>query len=162
MRFSSSQLERLFASHHRAFFVAALSITRNRAAAEDAVHDALLAVASVSTEPDDLKAYVFAVVRNKALLQLKQARHSDTESSREDYFAEEAFDGIEAEQRIFLDQALKQLETLEPQQQQVLIMKIFADLTFREISEAMDSPLNTVCSWYRRGLKQLQENLNEP
>lgn len=161
MRFSSSQLERLFASHHRAFFVAALSITRNRATAEDAVHDALLAVASVATEPDDLKAYVFRVIRNKALLQLRQAKKRDTESRQWEFIAEESLNGLDAEQRVFLDQALKRLETLETQHQQVLIMKIFADLTFREISEAMDSPLNTVTSWYRRGLKQLQENLDE-
>lgn len=161
MRFSSNQLERLFVSHHRAFYVAALSITRNRAAAEDVVHDALLAVASVPTEPDDLKAYLFKVIRNKALLHLKQATRLENGSGELEIIDTASLDELDAEQKIYIDQALEKMKNLEPQQQQVLVMKIFADLTFREISEAMDSPLNTICSWYRRGLKQLQENLDE-
>ena len=161
MRFSSNQLERLFTSHHRAFFIAALSVTRNRAAAEDAVHDALLAVASVSTEPDDLKAYVFKVIRNKALLQLKQASRLDSSCRALEFIAAETLSELTAEQRVFIDQALHQIAGLESQHQQVLIMKIFADLSFREIAEAMGSPLNTVTSWYRRGLRQLQEKLDE-
>jgi hypothetical protein len=40
MRFSFNQLERLFSSHQREFFVA------------------LLAVAALATQPEDLKAYV--------------------------------------------------------------------------------------------------------
>ncbi|PCJ19979.1 MAG: hypothetical protein COA96_16035 [SAR86 cluster bacterium] len=161
MRFSSSQLERLFVTHQRAFFVAALSITRSRAAAEDAVHDALLAVASVATEPDDLKAYVFRVIRNKALLFLKQGRMASANQTDLEFIARDSLDKLDSEQTVFITQALKQLETLELHHQQVLIMKIFADLSFREIAEIMDSPLNTVTSWYRRGLKQLQEKLDE-
>jgi len=158
MRFSFNQLERLFARHHKEFFVAAVSITRNRAAAEDAVHDALLAVATGSTRPDDLKAYMFRVVRNKALLYLQQAKRFSDTPPADEFIAAEA---LQEEDRIFLNQLLRQIEELEFNQQQVLVLKLIAGLTFAEIAETMDSPLNTVTSWYRRGLQKLQEKLDE-
>ncbi len=151
-------LERLFANHHKSFFAAALTITRDRAAAEDAVHDALLAVASVKTQPDDLKAYVFRVIRNKAILYNKQSKRCVNEAPEKEFIATETLDN---DQKIFVSQVLKQIEALEPNQQQVLIMKIFAELTFKEIAEIMECPMNTVASWYRRGMNQLQEKFDE-
>ncbi len=161
MRFSFNQLERLFSSHHREFFVAALSITRNGAAAEDVVHDALLAVAASQTKPDNLKAYVFRVIRNKALLHIRQAKRIDDSGLVLDYIDSDSLAALNPEEKIFISQALEKIATLDAQQQQVLFLKIFADLTFKEIADVMDSPMNTVSSWYRRGLQHLQEMLNE-
>ena len=53
-----AELKELFASQHKHLYVAALAITRNRASAEDCVHDALLAVAEIETELDDIEAYI--------------------------------------------------------------------------------------------------------
>ncbi|GJM12152.1 MAG: hypothetical protein DHS20C12_05550 [Pseudohongiella sp.] len=161
MRFSFNQLERLFSSHHHEFFVAALSITRVRASAEDVVHDALLAVAALETQPDNLKAYVYRVIRNKALQHLKQAQRVDDAGLDLDYIDAESQGALNADERIYIQQALDKLATLESNQQQVLLLKFFADLSFKDIAEIMDSPLNTVSSWYRRGLQQLQEKLDE-
>lgn len=161
MRFSFNQLERLFASHHREFFVAALSVTRNGAAAEDVVHDALLAVAALDKPPENMKAYLFRVIRNKALLANKEAQRAESVGLELDYLNALSLKEFDGEQRLFLEQAIAKMESLEVNQQQVLLLKFFADLSFREIAEVMDCPLNTVSSWYRRGLQQLQENLNE-
>ena len=161
MRFSSKRLERLFSSHQHAFFVAALSITRNGAAAEDAVHDALLAVASLETQPQDLKAYIFRVIRNMALQQIKHRERFVEKGLNFDYIDQLSLSDLDAEERIFVEQALEQIDSLELNQQQVLLLKFFADLGFREIAEIMDSPMNTVSSWYRRGLQALQEKCDE-
>ena len=161
MRFSSKRLERLFSSHQHAFFVAALSITRNGAAAEDAVHDALLAVASLETQPRDLKAYIFRVIRNMALQQIKHRERFVEKGLNLDYIDQLSLSDLDAEERILVEQALEQIDSLEPNQQQVLLLKFFADLGFREIAEIMDSPMNTVSSWCRRGLQALQEKCDE-
>jgi len=161
MRFSFNQLERLFSSHQHEFFVAALSITRNGAAAEDVVHDALLAVAQLATQPEDLKAYVYRVIRNKALHQIKQAQRLDDSGLDLDYIDRLGMNELNFEERIFVEQALEKLATLESNHQQVLLLKFFADLSFKDIAEIMDSPMNTVSSWYRRGLQQLQEKCDE-
>ncbi|PCI76355.1 MAG: hypothetical protein COB20_10830 [SAR86 cluster bacterium] len=161
MRFSFNQLERLFSSHQHEFFVAALSITRNGAAAEDVVHDALLAVASLQTQPDNLKAYVYRVIRNKALLQIKQAQRLDTSGLDLDHIDRLSMNELSAEERVFIEQALEKITTLQSNQQQVLLLKFFADLSFKDIAAIMDSSINTVSSWYRRGLQQLQEKCDE-
>lgn len=161
MRFSSNQLERLFSSHQHEFFVAALSITRIRAAAEDVVYDALLAVASLQTPPKNLKAYVYRVIRNKALHQVKQRQRFDDSGLDLDYIDQLCLTEVKAEDKIFIEQALAQIATLEHNQQQVLLLKFFADLSFKDIAQIMETPMNTVSSWYRRGLQQLQEKLDE-
>ncbi|MDA0281704.1 MAG: RNA polymerase sigma factor [Proteobacteria bacterium] len=160
MRFSFNQLERLFSSHQHEFFVAALSITRNAAAAEDVVHDALLAVATLTSPPENLKAYVYRVIRNKAH-QIKQAQRLDDSRLDLDYIDRLSLNEFKIEEKVFVEQALEKLATLESNQQQVLLLKFFSDLSFKDIAEIMDSPMNTVSSWYRRGQQQLQEKLDE-
>lgn len=51
------------------------------------------------------------------------------------------------------------LNSLPPELRQVVVMKEFEELTFREISEALDLPLSTVKSRLYTGLKQLQMRL---
>lgn len=51
------------------------------------------------------------------------------------------------------------LNSLPLELRQVVVMKEFEELTFREISEALDLPLSTVKSRLYTGLKQLQMRL---
>lgn len=158
MRFSFNQLERLFSMHHRSLYVSALSITKDRAAAEDAVHDALLAVSDIKIRPDDLKAYLFKVVRNKALAYVKQReKYVEGESAAE--FIDQ--DSLASENKLFVRQVLEEIEALDVDTQQVVLLKLFSGLKFREISEITGSSENTVASKYRRGIVKLQEKLNE-
>ncbi|PCH58959.1 MAG: hypothetical protein COC19_08015 [SAR86 cluster bacterium] len=158
MRFGFNQLERLLAKHHQTFYISALSITKNRAAAEDAVHEALLSVSALTSDVDDLKAYVFKVIRNKAKRYVGQSARlvaADTVTEIIDSAS------MAHEDSVFLEQMLRHIEVLDKETQQVIIMKLFAGLTFNEIAEVMARSVNTVASWYRRGISQLQEKLNE-
>lgn len=146
------QLDRLFREHQQHCYVAALAITRNRAAAEDAVHDALVAVCTADVEPRDLKAYLFRAVRNKALDSLRRARRTDP--LPEDYLE---IDGHDETAAVFAEQVRRFISQLETDQQQVLIMKLFAGLTHEEIANILSTSPNTVATWYRRGLSRLKE-----
>ena len=53
------------------------------------------------------------------------------------------------------------LNSLPVELRQVVVMKEFEELTFREISEALDLPLSTVKSRLYTGLKQLQMRLEK-
>ena len=158
MGFGFGRLERLFSDHYKHFHAVAMSITKNRVMAEDAVHDALVAVAASNTSPHNLRAYVLTVIRNKALLQLKQGTRFVEDIPDQDFIQT---DGMPDEEIIFIQQVLRLVDELNQNHQQVLILKLFAGLTFSEIAEVMESPSNTVASWYRRGLAQLQEKLSE-
>ena len=154
-----TQLAQLFESKHKQLYVAALSVTRNRASAEDAVLDAMLAVSELNEEPDNLLAYLYRTVRNKALHTAKQSKRFSADSETLDFIDNKS---QSAEEQIFVTQILEQLEKLESNQQQVLIMKLFGDLTFDEIAEITANSPNTVASWYRRGLQKLKETIHEP
>ena len=153
------QLSELFESKQKQLYITAMAITKDRARAEDVVLDALLAVGELKQEPHDLAAYLFRVVRNKALHANKQAARFSDEPSF-DHFIDVSSQS--AEQQVFTRQILQQLETLEHNQQQVLIMKLFGGLTFDEIAKITENSPNTVGSWYRRGLMQLKEKIHEP
>lgn len=154
-----AKLTELFEARKEQLYVAAMAITRERAAAEDVVLDALLAVSQLRQTPDNLSAYVFRTVRNKALHSNRQARRFQSEAELAEFIDTRS---QSPEQQIFATQVISHLEQLESNQQQVLIMKLFGDLTFQEIAEITESNPNTVASWYRRGLATLKETLHEP
>lgn len=148
----------LFESRRRQLYVAALAITRDRDSAEDAVHDALLAIAALEVEPIDLESYLFRTVRNKALHGVKRDKRIDRNIDPADFLDVEE---CSEEERVFATEVTKYLDALEENPRQVIVMKLFADLTFNEIAEIMSTSPNTVASWYRRGLSKLKEQLYE-
>ena len=148
----------LFETRQRELYVAALAITRERDSAEDAVHDALLAIVTLEVAPTDLEAYLFRTVRNKALHGMKRDQRIDRTLDPVDFLNTE---GCPVEQKQLATKVLKYLDVLEEHPRQVIVMKLFADLTFNEISKIMDSSPNTVASWYRRGLSKMKEQFYE-
>lgn len=149
------QLAKIFKSQHSQLYICAVAITKNRQAAEDAVHDALMAVAQTNSDIKDLQAYLFSTVRNKA-------KYACVKNSKQQLNLEDILLCDDTtQQQIFSSQLFQQLEKLLPEQQETIIMKIFGGLTFKEIALATNQPLNTVASWYRRGLQTLKEKINE-
>jgi RNA polymerase sigma-70 factor (ECF subfamily) len=55
-----------------------------------------------------------------------------------------------------IEQALK---TLPDYYQEVITLKIWGDLTFEEIAETLDIPMNTAASRYRYALEKLRRTL---
>ena len=153
-----STLIRLFESRQRELYLAALSVTRERGSAEDAVQDAIIAVASVQTQPDNLEAYLFRAVRNKALHHLDRIKRIDDTVDAADFLD---LGNCSNESQILARQVVKRMDELSLEQRQVIIMKLFGDLTFDEIARITDTSLNTVASWYRRGLEKLREQIYE-
>ena len=154
------QLESIFVSQHRELFASALAITRNKAMAEDTVHEALMAVASLKEAPRDIAAYLFRVVRNKALHNNRQAGRF---SPMDDDYLEQTSNHAEPnpEQDILIQQIKQHMGSLNMDEQQVLMLKIFEDMTFNDIARIMEASPNTVASWYRRGLEKLKELIRE-
>ena len=51
------------------------------------------------------------------------------------------------------------LRSLPGEQREVIVLKIWSDLTFQEIADTTGSPLNTVAARYRYGLSKLRNQL---
>lgn len=156
----STHLEDIYDLYEVELFACALSVTGCRELAADAVHDAFCSLLAISVQPDDLKSYTFRAVRNAALQVIRKKRPF-TGLPTESFFdmsrdAEEL--ATEAEDRAKLNRAL---EMLSGPHREVILLHLYSGLTFREISVIRNDSINTVASWYRRGLQELRGHLGK-
>lgn len=101
---------------------------------------------------------VYSTIRRRAI---DQARSLDRRHSREQASAslkpawfEQSFDGDDDAR--FVQAAM---EHLPQEQREVVALKIWSGLTFREIGDVLEVPLNTVASRYRYALEALRSAL---
>jgi len=102
---------------------------------------------------------LYAAVRSIALDFLRRdsrrARRESTAASETDQTVQPMFE-IENESQRALVAAL---DLLPNEQREVLVMKIWNDLTFAEIASALEISQNTAASRYRYALANLKKNL---
>jgi RNA polymerase sigma-70 factor, ECF subfamily len=136
----------------------ARQFVRSSADAEDIVQDAFIRFWR-RNHPIENRGLLYAMVRSIALDLIRRdsrrarreaAAVSDTEQSTEPQF----YVGDESQQSL-----AAALERLPKDQREVLVMKIWNDLTFAEIGQALGVSQNTAASRYRYGLASLRKIL---
>lgn len=155
-------LEAIYTQHRQGLFTLALSITRHAERAEDAVQEAFARLCRTVIEPSgDVTAYVFATVRNAALDQVRR-----NGAAKLTIFANGALNTGEAEppDRALIAHERNQgvqeaVEALPDAQRQVIVMKLYGELTFDQIATVLGEPLPTVASRYRRALERLKASV---
>lgn len=137
----------------------ALMLTRNQDDAEDAVQAAMVRIAQRPRALADAWhpwPYFLKVVRNEALKILRHAKPSALPESA----LESPADGTSwlenSESRECVQSALR---LLPPEQAEVVVLKIWEDMTFIEISEVLGQSPNTIASRYRYALQKLTPQL---
>lgn len=154
----SNRLEAAYLEHKQGLYLLALSITRCPAAAEDAVHEAFVRMhAKVPQETGDATAYVFACVRNAAVDTLRNRRGAPESASLYNGHAPSPEDSLLAAER---DRLLRQaVDGLPSEQQEAVVLRVYAGLSFEQIAEVAGAPLPTVFSRYQRALEKLRDRL---
>jgi RNA polymerase sigma-70 factor (ECF subfamily) len=136
--------------------------TRSEADAQDVVQEAVVECwhrQADGTPP--AVAMVFATIRRRAI---DLGRSADRRVVREDVAAraipEEWFDGSveERETSRLIQEAMNRLPD---NYREVVTLKVWGELTFAEIAEALEIPANTAASRYRYGLAELRKYTNE-
>jgi RNA polymerase sigma factor (sigma-70 family) len=154
------ELQRIYDECARQFFTCALAITRSRESAEDAIHDAFCRSFRLKEAPKNLKAYMFRSVRNAAIdLRRKQARI--VSMSDEYIFNSSVTPQQLLEKKITKKEVAQALLELTDDERETIVQHIYADLTFREISELRDRPMGTITSWYHRGINKLRQRMEK-
>jgi RNA polymerase sigma-70 factor (ECF subfamily) len=148
-------LRAFYESHAQALFTYALALTRDRTAAEDSVHDAICRLLGRAALPSELRPYAFRCVRNAALDVLRKVRPAEPLGLLD----LESDDGG-AFDRTLCAQVESHLFELPQDEMETLVLRLCDGLSFREIAEVKGAPLNTVASWYRRGVARLRERVN--
>lgn len=142
----------------------ALSLVGGLPAAEDLIQDVLVRMVRQNRPVRNAKAFVLRCMRNLAIDRRRAAK------SRPTMIALDGADlAVDETGAAFIDdqsgdpvrrecaQSVKAaLECLPADRREVIVLKIYAGLTFREIAEILDAPIGTVTSTYSRGLDELR------
>jgi RNA polymerase sigma-70 factor (ECF subfamily) len=155
-------LEELYDTYNEPLFRYALMLTCSRDDAEDAVQVVFIRIAREwkrLVRVENVKAYLFSAIRNVAfnILRGRRRREALQESVCAAFQVDQrpADSGDQIESRIICEA----LDELPVDQREVLILKIFDEMTFKEIAYAVGASTNTVASRYRYGIEKLREAL---
>jgi len=154
-------LRHLYDAEAPRLFGIALAVLRDRDAAADALHDAVLKVASRAGQFDPARGrgetWLGAVVRHAAL---DLARARGRETAIDDPTLGDAAVAPEALDRIVAAQEAGRLRDclalLEARNRQGIVLAFVHGLSHAQIASRLDLPLGTVKSWIRRGLARLR------
>jgi RNA polymerase sigma-70 factor, ECF subfamily len=150
------KVEALYRQHAAALLLFAVSITGDRGRAQDAVQQVFLNVLQCGNlqRIADVKAYLFASVRNTVLNELKTRPRSVELEEDSAWFAPERDYAAEANLR----HALRELSDNE---REVVVLHVWADLTFAQIGDVLQISANTAASRYRYAFAKLRQALQK-
>jgi RNA polymerase sigma-70 factor (ECF subfamily) len=147
--------------HGAALMLLARQWASTQADAEDVVQEAFVRFWRSRERVAEPVAYLYASVKHCALdAHKRRQRRLGREAATARPEAEPLFAGPleESERQAAIEAALRELPS---EQAEVLVMRIWGELSFPQIAAALDAPVNTVSSRYRYALAKLREVLAE-
>jgi RNA polymerase sigma-70 factor (ECF subfamily) len=151
-------LAAVYDAYAGAVYRQALAIVGSSADAEDVVQEVFLKLVRRRGGPiRELKAYLFTAARHEAASVLRQRRREqpDADAAAAPGPTPSAASSADA---LMLRNALA---ALPQEQRDVVIFKVYEDLTFAQIGERVRASAHTVASRYRYALKKLRAALGE-
>jgi RNA polymerase sigma-70 factor (ECF subfamily) len=139
----------------------ATTVTRNQHDAEDAVQATLV---KISGQPELLRdcdqpwSYLLRMVRNESLLILRRQKRWSLVGNLSDLLTRRSVDELDKEDTFRA--VWSALRTLPVEQSEVVVLKIWEEMTFGEIAEVLDVSPSTVASRYRYAIEKLTRKLH--
>jgi RNA polymerase sigma-70 factor, ECF subfamily len=153
-----------FETHGPKLLLCARQWTRTLADAEDIVQEAFVRYWRHQRHlPGDPQALLITSIRRSAIDHARRETRRTAREEKSDGGPEEreisfaGQPGEEGERRREIEAALQKLSDL---QREVLVLKIWNELTFEQIAGVLDIPANTAASRYRYALGALRKELN--
>jgi RNA polymerase sigma factor (sigma-70 family) len=155
-------LQALYEHEGRYLLGVALRIVRDRALAEDVLHDAFLTLwnraASFDPARGAARGWIYTVVRHTALNRIRSMQHEVSAGDDLEELADRAEPAVDAPEWQAdlgrLDECLGQLSDAK----RASIVYAYVDgCTHGEIAERLQAPLGSVKAWIKRGLAALRE-----
>ncbi len=138
----------------------AATVTRNQHDAEDAVQAALV---KVSGQPQLLRdcdrpwSYLLRMVRNESLVILRRRKRWSLVGNLSDLLTRRLVDEVDQEDT---HRAVwSALRTLPTKQSEVVVLKIWEEMTFAEIGDVLEISASTAASRYRYAIEKLSQKL---
>jgi RNA polymerase sigma-70 factor (ECF subfamily) len=138
----------------------AVAITRNQCDAEDAVQAVMVRIASKPYQLQSARstwAYLLQMVRHEALHILRKRKRIRQLGSIADLVVRRRVDEVELQET---NRAVwSAIRTLPAEQAEVVVLKIWEQMTFLEIAEILELSPNTVSSRYKYAIAKLSAKL---
>ncbi|MHC4620175.1 MAG: RNA polymerase sigma factor [Planctomycetota bacterium] len=163
-RGSKDALKRIYEKYKDDLLALAVTLLRDRSAAEDVVHDVFVSFArSCGTFRlnGTLKGYLSTCVANGARDRNRLKSRRDAGLDATEAFASDS--AGPAEYAMGREESAKLhdlLGRLPYEQREVVVLHLHHGMRFREIAKALDVSINTVQSRYRYGLDKLRSIVN--
>lgn len=138
----------------RRFLLFARDQTRCEADAHDVLQDALVESWRRHGEAPPPDALVFATIRRRAIDLARRNERRELREHAVEWFVAANEPALDAE----LERAVK---ALPPNLREVVVLKVWSELTFQQVADTLGIPLNTAASRYRYALEHLREALKE-
>ena len=148
----------LYDRHCRGLYLYARSLTGDAARSEDVAHEAFVRLLERDPlrPPDSVQAFLYAIVRNLIRDDLRKiAVRRKTDPLLLERRAG-TWQGPCSEEEV-----VAAVQDLPSEQREVVVLKIYAGLTFAEIAEVGGLSLATAASRYRYALEKLAETLSK-
>jgi RNA polymerase sigma factor (sigma-70 family) len=162
----SAKFSAWFAAHAAAMTLYARQWVRDASAAEDVVHDAFVAVFAQAShqswrEPQSVRAWLFAVVRNRAVSEARTASRRRKRESSVSGVARDAISPFDSRLDDLIDARAAQaaLDELPLEQRELIVLRIWGGLGFAEIAELTGLRPSTAFDRYRQALAVLRARL---
>lgn len=140
----------------------AIAITRNQYDAEDVVQTVLSRVAQHPVRIRECEKpwpYLLRMARNEALVVCRKKRRWHGMANLSDLLTRRQVDRLAEEDTNRAVWAA--LRSLPREQAEVIVLKVWEDLTFAQIGQMIDASPNTVASRYQYGLNKLSRKLRK-
>jgi RNA polymerase sigma-70 factor, ECF subfamily len=152
----------LYDRYKRPLYVFALKMLNEADAASDLVQDVFLRVYERRQQlnrPESFRSWLFAIGRNQCLSHLRQRRGRVPldEAPEEMITAEAPVDRIEAEEELELIR--RALAALKVEYREVLVLREYQDLSYREIAEITETTESAVKSKIFKARRALHDRL---
>ena len=147
-----ADIERLYDELGPALLAYARSIVGGAGEAEDALQEVFVALMARKSElPREPRPYLFRAVRNTCLNRRRAMARLAPEVDAPPMFLEPA--GLPGLARDVEDA----LAALPEEQRHVVVLRIWAEMTFEEAAHVLEIPANTAASRYRYALEKLRQ-----
>lgn len=143
-----------FVHHQNSLLSLATSILKCDEDAKDLVQDVFRELLE-KNQAEQTRSYLFQLVRNRSLNKLRSRSRYEKALSR----FRDAFDFLWPQQTSTNNHLIDELHNLPKPQQEIIMLRIHAELSVREIAEVLKIPEGTVKSRIHTALAQLRKNM---
>jgi len=102
-------------------------------------------------------AYLFRMARNEAAHYLKKRKRDQKIRYPEEGFTKVIKESLEGPDHRVLDKASEALAEIPDEQREVIVLKFFEQLTFKEIARICGVSMGTITSRYRYGMEKMRK-----